>query len=343
MSAAKAVARLPPLPTVRDLVRLYRLRALRQLSQNFLMDQRLIDKIVKVAGRIKDGQVCEVGPGPGGITRSILNRAPERLLVIEKDQRFLPTLELLTEACENRLEVIIGDVMGFNMQKCFPEDFRKDWVDEQPNVHLIGNLPFSVSTPLIIKWLEAISERRSAWSYGRVGMTLTFQKEVAERMVAPVTTSQRCRLSIMCQNWCDVRHAFTIPGKAFVPKPDVDVGVVHFIPKIEPIIPLPFKLVEKVVRSIFSFRQKYSIRGAETLFPMGMREEFGMKMYSLADINPHTQPFHLTMNEFGRLCTVYEEFCRQDPRLYKYNPRARKVPQFEEIDDVEQELDTDRT
>nr|CAD7258807.1 unnamed protein product [Timema shepardi] len=352
MSVAKFAARLPPLPTVRDLVRLYRLRALRQLSQNFLMDQRLIEKIVKVAGRIKCGQVCEVGPGPGGITRAILNRGPERLL-------------LLTEACENRMEVIMGDVMGFNMEKCFPEDFRKDWVDEQPNVHLIGNLPFSVSTPLIIKWLEAISERRSAWSYGRVGMTLTFQKEVAERMVAPVTTSQRCRLSIMCQNWCDVRHAFTIPGKAFVPKPDVDVGVVHFIPKIEPIIPLPFKLVEKVVRSIFSFRQKYSIRGAEqkymskqcgfcfkiklmmfaprTLFPMGMREEFGMKMYSLADINPQTKPFHLTMNEFGRLCTVYEEFCRQDPRLYKYNPRARKNPQFEEIDDVEQELDTDRT
>ncbi|CAG2055003.1 unnamed protein product [Timema podura] len=261
MSAAKVVARLPPLPTVRDLVRLYRLRALRQLSQNFLMDQRLIDKIVKVAGRIKCGQVCEVGPGPGGITRAILNRAPERLVVIEKDHRFLPTLE--AKACENRMEVIIGDVMGFNMEKCFPEDFRKEWVDEQPNVHLIGNLPFSVSTPLIIKWLEAISERRSAWSYGRVGMTLTFQKEVAERMVAPVTTSQRCRLSIMCQNWCDVRHAFTIPGKAFVPKPDVDVGVVHFIPKVEPIIPLPFKLVEKVVRSIFSFRQKYSIRGAE--------------------------------------------------------------------------------
>nr|CAD7587752.1 unnamed protein product [Timema genevievae] len=69
-----------------------------------------------------------------------------------------------------------------------------------------------------------------------------------------------------------------------------------------------------------------------TLFPMGMREEFGMKMYSLADINPHTRPFHLTMNEFGRLCTIYEEFCRQDPRLYKYNPRARKIPQFEEID-----------
>lgn len=106
-------------------------------------------------------------------------------------------------------------------------------------------------------------------------MTLTFQKEVAERMVAPITDKQRCRLSVMCQMWCDVYHKFTIPGKAFVPKPDVDVGVVTFYPLKNPLVDLPFKMVERVVGTIFNMRQKYSLRGTGNLFPEDVRPELG--------------------------------------------------------------------
>lgn len=129
--------------------------------------------------------------------------------------------------------------------------------------------------------MQSVSEKNSAWSFGRSSMTLTFQKEVGERMVAPVTHKQRCRLSVMCQFWCDVQYKFTIPGKAFVPKPDVDVAVVTLYPLKRPMIDLPFKMVEKVVRNIFNMRQKYSIRGASRLFPEEMRDNLSKKIYCL--------------------------------------------------------------
>lgn len=108
--------RLPPLPTIRDLVRMYKLRAIKQLSQNFLMDQRITDKIVRAAGNLHNQWVLEVGPGPGGITRSILNKCPHKLIVVEKDPRFLPTLELLKEACSGfvDLDIEINDILKYN-------------------------------------------------------------------------------------------------------------------------------------------------------------------------------------------------------------------------------------
>lgn len=269
--------RLPPLPTIRDLLRLYRLRALKQLSQNFLLDKRITDKIVKAAGDIRGHTVCEVGPGPGSITRSIMWRNPEKVIVVEKDPRFLPTLELLKEAAKGRmdLDICIDDIRSYNFECGFEGMKRKEWTDEPPPLNLIGNLPFNVSTNLIIRWLHSISEKSSAWSFGRMPMTLTFQKEVAQRIIAKPMENQRCRLSVMCQMWCDVQHRFTIPGKAFLPKPDVDVGVVHLKPLPEPVTKVPFKVVEKVLRTIFNMRQKSSLKGAGRLFPPEIRTEYG--------------------------------------------------------------------
>ena len=149
------------------------------------------------------------------------------------------------------------------MDRLFPEEIIKSWQDEPPNISILGNLPFSVSTPLIIDYLENISNRTSLWRYGRVGLTLTFQKEVADRLAADILDKQRSRLSIMSQYLCKVKHKFTIPGKCFVPAPDVDVGVVTFLPRKQPLIRLPFKVVEKVVRHVFHYRQKKCKRGIE--------------------------------------------------------------------------------
>ncbi len=170
---------------------------------------------------------------------------------------------MLNEASGERIQIHHGDVMRFDMTDLFPKSEARDWTDKPPNIHIIGNLPFSVSTPLIINWLEDIANRTGAWSYGRTKLTLTFQQEVAERMVAQISGQQRSRLSIMCQHLCHVDHRFTIKGKSFFPPPDVDVGVVHFVPRVEPQIRLPFKLVEKVVRHIFHYRPKMCKRGVQ--------------------------------------------------------------------------------
>ena len=151
--------RLPPLPTIGEIIRLYNLRAKKHLSQNFLLDQNINRKIVRCAGKVKDGWVCEVGPGPGGITRAILDKNPQEVAVIEKDPRFIPGLELLNKASDGRMKIYQGDVLRFEMKDIIPLDKAQPWTARTPNIHLIGNLPFSVSTPLIIRWMANVSKR----------------------------------------------------------------------------------------------------------------------------------------------------------------------------------------
>nr|XP_012307289.1 dimethyladenosine transferase 1, mitochondrial isoform X1 [Aotus nancymaae] len=331
--------RLPPLPSIREIIKLFRLQAAKQLSQNFLLDLRLTDKIVRKAGNLTDAYVYEVGPGPGGITRSILNASVAELLVVEKDTRFIPGLQMLSDAAPGKLRIVHGDVLTFKVEKAFPESLKRPWEDDPPNVHIIGNLPFSVSTPLIIKWLESMSCRDGPFVYGRTQMTLTFQKEVAERLAATTGSKQRSRLSIMAQYLCNVRHIFTIPGRAFVPKPEVDVGVVHFTPLIHPKIEQPFKLVEKVVQNVFQFRRKYCHRGLGMLFPEAQRLESTGRLLELADVDPTLRPCQLSIPQFKSLCDVYRRMCDEDPHLFAYNFREelkqRKSEKKEKEEDEE--------
>ncbi|XP_073893417.1 dimethyladenosine transferase 1, mitochondrial isoform X2 [Macaca fascicularis] len=246
-----STCRLPPLPTIREIIKLFRLQATKQLSQNFLLDLRLTDKIVRKAGNLANAYVYEVGPGPGGITRSILNADVAELLVVEKDTRFIPGLQ---------------------------------------------------------------------------------------RLAANTGSKQRSRLSVMAQYLCNVRHIFTIPGRAFVPKPEVDVGVVHFTPLIQPKIEQPFKLVEKVVQNVFQFRRKYCHRGLGMLFPEAQRLENTGRLLELADIDPTLRPRQLSISHFKSLCEVYRRMCDEDPQLFAYNfreeLRQRKIKKKEKQDDA---------
>jgi len=333
-------ARLPPLPTIRDLIKLYQLRAIKQLSQNFLMDERLTDKIVKAAGKIEGHHVLEVGPGPGGITRSIIKQIPMQLVVIEKDRRFLPSLQLLSEATAGytKMDIYQGDILKYPIQSAFPDLTVHDWEGRRAPIHLIGNLPFAISTRLLINWLRDISLRQGAWSFGRASMTLTFQKEVAERIVAPISSPQRCRLSIMSQIWTRPSFKFTIPGKAFVPKPDVDVSIVTLVPYQVPLTSLPFDLVEKVCRYIFSMRQKFCRRGVSNLYPENLRDELTEKTFEMAEVNPEARSFQLSVDECLRIATAYHELLKIHPHIESYNYRASKKINPAESDEFDESV-----
>lgn len=211
-----SIPRLPPFPSIREILKIYNLHAVKSLSQNFLLDQNICDRIIRKAGNLADSHVLEVGPGPGGLTRSIMKQRPKRIVLVEKDERFQPTLDMLADTfrtVNGKMDIIFNDIKKTYVESLFPEEKKVDWDYKAPDIFIIGNLPFSLSTHLIIQWLHAISERRGAWAFGRTKMTLTFQKEVAERLVAPESSDQRCRLSVMAQTWTFPVLRFVIPGK----------------------------------------------------------------------------------------------------------------------------------
>uniref|UniRef100_A0A4W4ELW1 rRNA adenine N(6)-methyltransferase n=1 Tax=Electrophorus electricus TaxID=8005 RepID=A0A4W4ELW1_ELEEL len=320
-SGKLASFRLPPLPTIGEIIKLYNLRAQKQLSQNFLLDMRLTDKIIRQAGNLRNSTVCEVGPGPGGLTRSILRAGVADLLVVEKDTRFIPGLQLLSEAAPGKVRIVHGDILKYRMEGGFPAHIGKTWEDEPPNLHVIGNLPFSVSTPLIIKWLEQMASRTGPFAFGRTRLTLTFQKEVAERLTASTGSRQRSRISVMAQYLSTVKNCFTIPGQAFVPKPDVDVGVVHFTPLVQPQIQQPFKLVEKLVRNVFQFRRKHCDKGLQMLFPEAQRPELTHELLLRADVDPTHRPFELSISHFRALADAYAGLCEEHEGIIGYEFR----------------------
>lgn len=320
--------RLPPLPTIKDILRMYNIRAQKRLSQNFLLDPRLLDRVARAGGPLAGKHVVEVGPGPGGITRAILGQEAARCAVVEKDPRFLPSLHLLAEASGGRMDVHLGDVLAFNMTRVFPDCLRNEWGDRPPEIRVLGNLPFNVATPLLIRWLSDMAVHRGIFSYGRVPLTLTFQQEVADRLVAPPGSHHRSRLSVMAQNWAMVRTNFTIPGAAFVPKPEVDVGVVTLTPLTTPYIDLPFGLVEKCVTTVFHGKKKSLSNTVANLFPRPLAKRLSARIFEEAGLPPgggRLRPIDLDMAAMGRVCHSYHRICQDSPALLRYTHTQAKA------------------
>ncbi|CAD6189920.1 unnamed protein product [Caenorhabditis auriculariae] len=308
---------------------MYRLQAKKILSQNYIMDMNVNRKIVRHAG-VKPGDwVVEIGPGPGGITRGILEAGAGRLDVVEIDSRFIPPLTHLAEAAENRMYINHNDAL-----KCEIGDLWKDspdrpssenWLSEPPNMHVIGNLPFNIASPLIIKYLRDMSYRRGIWAFGRVPLTLTFQLEVARRICSPIACDSRSRISIMAQYISMPKIAFEISGSCFVPRPDVDVGVVRFEPRKSPLIDVPFEVIEKVCRQVFHYRQKHMIKGLKTLYPEEIADDLAHEVLRECRIDPTTTSIRLGVEQFGDIARIYYRQCLNMPGLFPYDYTKKRL------------------
>lgn len=362
-------SRLPPMPTIRDIIKMQNLKAFKQLSQNFIMDEQLTARIVKQCGKLHNYNVLEVGPGSydfltavtskqsllsslspdfhrifvivpififsnstavGNITRSILRSGPKQLVVVEKDRRFIPTLEALSAAVKPaiKMDVYRDDILKFNIEHAFPEAKHHDWMGDLPPMYLIGNLPFAISTRLLVNWLKDISLQRGAWSFGRTGMVLMFQYEVGQRIIAPISNEQRCRLSVMSQIWTKPIMRFTLPGRVFMPKPDVDVAIVRFTPLKEPLTKLPFDLVEMVMRILFSMRQKQIKRPIADLYPPELKAELTERTITMAQVSPLAKCYQLSNEECVRIAQAYSDILAEYPLIANYDSRGQKPRRY---------------
>ena len=313
--------RLPPMIGFKDLLRLYKIRSRKQLSQNFLMNPRDCRQIVR-SRKIKNGQrVVEIGPGPGNITRYILETGPLELYVIEKDRRFLPMLEMLADAANpGQLKIIIGDALHFSLANLFPKEISCDWQDDAPPIHFIGNLPFNISTPLLIKWLKQIHARSGPFEYGRVPLTLTFQLELAQRLTATVLNFQRSRLSVMSQMFCNVQRKLNLLGKSFYPKPKVDVGLVRFEPLKRPLVDpsVPFAAIEKFVRLLFHLRNAYCVKSLKKLFPPN-RQDLLDYLVKQSGIHKTDVSYMFSNQEIANLISIYWQICQDNPKIFEFD------------------------
>lgn len=260
------------LPPLREVIAKHGLAASKALGQNFLFDSQLLDRIATVPGSLHNADVYEVGPGPGGLTRALL-KAGARVIAVERDQRCLPALAELSDAYRDQLRIIEGDALKINLEDVIP-----------PGGHIIANLPYNIGTALLVKWLSG-----QIWPPRWASLTLMFQREVAERIVAAPDTDAFGRLAILCQWRTDARIAMTVHRSAFTPPPKVMSAVVHLTPKAMPEGVNALKL-EQLTAAAFGQRRKMlrqsvkAIPGAlEALITLGIEPTRRAETLSVSD------------------------------------------------------------
>ena len=233
------------LPPLKDVISRHQLRAKKSLGQNFLLDLNLTSKIARYAGNLEQFDILEIGPGPGGLTRSLLHEGARKVVAIEKDNRCIEALEEIQATFPGRLKLLQGDALSTNASEHLADPVR-----------IIANLPYNIGTELLVRWLTS-----KTWPSFWQSMTLMFQKEVANRIVASPGSKAYGRLSVMSQWRCDTKIAFNVPATAFTPPPKVESTLVHFEALKEPKFPAEVEVLEFVVSKAFNQRRKM-LRGA---------------------------------------------------------------------------------
>ena len=252
------------LPSLRETLDAHGLLAKKSFGQHFLLDLNVTRKIVRLAGPFEGRSVIEVGPGPGGLTRALLESDAGRVVLIEKDARFLPLLGELDDG-SGRLALVEGDALKV----------QETELVEGP-AHLVSNLPYNVGTALLIKWLTG------PWLPH--ALTLMFQKEVAERIVAAPGDDAYGRLAVIAQAVCEARLVMHLPAAAFTPPPKVASAVVHLVPKPDRPDREMLKRLERVTAAAFGQRRKMLRSSLKTLGGAALCEAAGIEPDARAEV-----------------------------------------------------------
>lgn len=282
MSPFPPGATIAGLPPLREVVARHGLMARKSLGQHFLFDLNLTRRIAAAAGDLRAGTTIEVGPGPGGLTRALLEAGAGRVVAIERDPRFVPALEEIAAVHPGRLTIVLGDAMAVDVAALGP-----------PPRRVVANLPYNVGTPLLLGWLAKPDDF--------VSLTVMLQKEVVERIAAAPGDAAYGRLSVAAQWRWTARRVFDVPPAAFVPPPQVVSAVASLVPREAPLAPADPGWLERVTAAAFGQRRKM-LRGS-------LRSLGGdtAALLAKAGIDPSKRAETLTIAQFCALARAYAE------------------------------------
>jgi 16S rRNA (adenine1518-N6/adenine1519-N6)-dimethyltransferase len=228
------------LPPLRDVIRRHNLAARKSLGQNFLLDLNLTERIARAAEPLADATVLEIGPGPGGLTRALLAVGARRVIAVERDDRAIAALQEIATHYPGRLDIVAADALTFD---------PRPQLGQAP-VRIVANLPYNIATALLVSWLTT-----EPWPPWYDCAVLMFQREVAERIVAPPGSKVYGRLSVLAQWRCEARILFDVNAAAFVPPPNVTSALVRLVPRAAPLV-CDRRLLERVTQAAFGQRRK---------------------------------------------------------------------------------------
>jgi 16S rRNA (adenine1518-N6/adenine1519-N6)-dimethyltransferase len=270
------------LPPLREVIARHGIAARRSLGQNFILDLNVTRRIARAAAPLDGVSVIEVGPGPGGLTRALLEEGASRVVAIERDRRCLAALRELAAVYAGRLDLVEGDALELDPAALTPAP-RK----------IVANLPYNIATVLLLRWLGRIGDYQS--------LTLMFQREVAERLVAPPRGPAYGRLSVIAQWLTEPKILFDLPPRAFVPAPKVTSSVVLLTPRQAPLAPAEKPALERVTAAAFGQRRKMLRSSLKTL---GVAVE---PLLAAARIVPTARAEELSVAEFCALARALPE------------------------------------
>lgn len=268
------------LPNLRDVIRMHSLQPRKGLGQHFLLDLSLTARIARVAGDITAGSTIEIGPGPGGLTRSLLD-AGATVIAIEKDERCLAPLKELAGAWPEKLEVIQGDALRIDASALGSAPRR-----------VIANLPYNIGTELLVRWLSKPEAFTS--------LTAMIQKEVADRIVAEPGSKTFGRLSVLAGWRWETKQAFDVPPEAFTPPPKVESTVIHMVPLERPVAEADAKTLSRVTAATFGQRRKMLRSSLKALGD-------AKSLCAAADIDPTLRPEQISVGDFCALARAVAE------------------------------------